>query len=399
MITSLLLLGSLAAPPAEAARLKKMSDDQVVVVLREDDKTETRVEAAVELGLRRSALGVPYLGAACERDPELVVCEAAVSSLEVIQSAESRAELQQLMENEEIDESQRLRAIVILADQDPDRLQQSLPRLVARYSHQPEALGASVFLQVRELELTQLDDAALFVASDADALRGTRLSAMATAEAFGHARLHEAWLVNLPRDPDRGVRQHCAEELGRPGLPGSTVVPALTLAVERDKEGAVRAAALTSLLQYAHDGLLPMLHDQIVQEKHPYAWAASLNLLLPLANSSSIKPISKRLEESERMKTADLKRIVELFVRFQDPAVVQPLLALEQRHQGSELAEQIREALALYEDEDRLAQAASMWRPRVDFTPWVPGSTDPTFPDLTVEMGPGKVLEGVPGGP
>ena len=397
MMTTALMLSWLAVGPAESVRFKKMSDDQVVQVLREDIKPENRVAAAEELALRQSALGVPYLGAVCERDDTLSVCVASVTALEQIRTADSNGELQQLMEKEGLDEEQRRRALRILADRDESRLANSLPRLVSRYRHQPEGLGKDVFDHVKSLDLRDLSDAAMFAAADTDARRGTRIAAMFAAEHFGHTNLHDAWLVNLRKDPDREIREHCARSLGKPGLPGSRVVPALVSAVERDKEGAVRAAGLTSLLQYAHKGLLPMLHKQIVEERHPFAFAASLTLLLPLADSTSIKPLSKRLEDSERMKMKDLQRIVQLFIRLQDPAVISPLLALEQRHQGTQLAEDIRDALAIYDDEMRLEQAAAAWRPGVEFNPWVPGSTDPTFSELSVSLGGGQVLEGVPG--
>lgn len=397
MMTSALMLTWLGVGPADAVRFKKMPDDQVVRVLREDPKTENRIAAAQELALRQSALGVPYLGAVCERDEALTVCQAAVTALVDIRTADANTELNQILEAEGLPESERRRALATLADRDQERLKNTLPRLVARYRLQPEGLGKDVFDQVKALGLTELSEASLFAASDPDARRGTRVAAMFAAEAFEHPNLHDAWLVNLPRDPDRGIRVHCAEALGKPGLPGSRVAPVLMTAVERDKEGAVRAAALTSLLQFAHKGLLPILHKQIIEERHPFSFEASLTLLLPLADSTSIKPLSKRLEDSERMKERDLKRIVSLFIRLQDPAVISPLLALEQRHQGSSLAEDIREALAIYDDEDRLAQAAASWRPGVDFNPWVPGSKDPVFSELSVSLGAGDVLEGVPG--
>jgi hypothetical protein len=397
MMTSALLISWLWIGPTEAARFKKMTDDQVVKVLREDPKSDNRVDAADELALRKSSLGVAYLGAVCERDPKVEVCAAAVTALATIRSEASQIELQEILESEGLDQEQRRRALTILAEQDAKRLDNSLPRLVARYRFQPEGLGADIFRQVQERDLRELVDAAMFAASDPDAHRGTRLAAMSTTEKFGHNRLHDAWLLNLRRDPDRNVRKHCAESLGRPGLPGSRVVPALTTAVERDKEGAVRAAALKSLLQYANKGLLPMLHKVIREERHPYSFEAALTLLLPLANSSSIKPLAKRLEDSERMKHDDLSKIVSLFVRLQDPAVMSPLLALEQRHQGTPIAEEVREALALYDEEDELAKAAAAWRPGVQFQPWVPGSQDPVFSDLTVSLGPGGVLDGVPG--
>ncbi len=397
MMISALFLSWICVGPADAARLKKMSDEQVIEVLREDSKPENRIQAAEEIALRRSSIGVPYLGASCGRDPALSVCEASVTALESFRTTEARAELQKILELEPVDETQRRRALAILADQDTARLDESLPRLVSRYRHQPEGLGADLFSQVKERDLRDLADAAAFVASDPEASRGTRISAMAAAESFGHPRLHDAWLVNLTRDPDRTVRVHCAESLGNPGLPGSRVVPALMNAVEGDKEGAVRAASLTSLLQYAHKGLLPLLHKQIIEERHPYSFEASLVLLLPLADSTSIRPLSKKLLDSERMKPEHLVRIVELFVRLQDPQVVSPLLALEQRHQGTELAEHIREALALYEEPEDLAAAAAAWRPGVVFNPWIPGSADPVFAALTVNLGVGKVLEGVPG--
>lgn len=396
-MTSVLILGCLWVPPAEAARFKKLSDDQVVQVLREDPKPETRIEAAQEIALRRAPLGVPYLGAVCERDEVVAVCEAAVTALEGFRTADAQGELQQILELEGVDETQRRRALAILVQQAPERVDNSAPRLVARYKHQPEGLGADLFDQVKDRSLGELADASLYVASDAEAHRDTRVAAMFATEALGHPRLHDAWLVNLARDPDRNVRVHCAEALGRPGLPGSRVVPALMTAAQRDKEGAVRAASLTALLQYAHKDLLPMLHESVVEEKHPFTFEAALTLLMPLADSSSIKPLSKRLEDSERMKTKDLQRIVALFVRLQDPAAISPLLALEQRHQGTALAEQIREALAAYEDEDSLAAAAAAWRPGVEFQVWVPGSQDPVFSDLSVSMGMGQVLVGVPG--
>ncbi len=389
----ILLSAALGLPAAAAAKSpKKMSDAELLTELSSGDKESRRAAAAEELGTRHLESAAAALGATCGGDPSAEVCGAALDALVSIGAAPAWDALQAVLERPEAPDEARLRALEILLERAPDRFDAAAPGLVAAYRGLDPALGTATFEALAGRGLSPLSDAAMFAALDGSADRSLRLAALDAAEAFGNPRLYEGFVLFL-KDGDRDLRVRCAEGLNRPDLPGSVVVPALIAAANDDPEGSVRAAALVSLRQYAHTELLSeVLHVRIVEDHHPYAWESALELLVVLADESSLKPLYKVMDEREYLKDDTLSRIVDLVASIDKQQSIPPIMSVEQRHQGSALAEHCREVLAVLDSEfDEWPRP----KPAVDFTVWVPGEPDPHIPPLGVSMGPDNVLMGL----
>ncbi len=391
---SLILLSAALGLPATAAAKspKKMSDAELLTELASGDKEGRRAAAAEELGARHLGSAAEALGATCGGDPSPEVCKAALEALASIGTASAWEALQGVLERPGAPAEARLRALEILLERAPDRFDAAAPGLVAAYRGLDPALGTALFEAVAARGLSQLSDAAMFAALDDRADRALRLAALDAAEGFGNPRLYEGFVAFL-KDRDRDLRVRCAEGLNRPNLPGSVVVPALIAAANEDPEGSVRAAALVSLRQYAHTELLDeVLHVRIVEDHHPYAWESALELLVVLADESSLKPLYKVMDEREYLKDEVLSRLVDLVASIDKQQSIAPIMSVEQRHQGTELAEHCREVLAVLDSEfDEWPRP----KPAVDFTVWVPGEPDPRIPALSVSMGPDNVLTGL----
>jgi len=388
-LPSLVILSLLAAPLALAKSPKKMSDGELLTELTDGDKAAKRVAAAEELGARRQ--GAAQLGGVCGADPEAEVCDAAISALVAQNATEGWEQLQSVFERSAASPEARLRALSILLEESPSHFDDAAPRMTAIYRGLSPALGEALFKGVNARKLSALDDAVLFASLDTTVDRSVRLAALDAADTFNHARLYETY-VSFLKDKDRDLRVRCAEGLGDSSLPGSVVVPALEYAAGDDPEGSVRAAAMVSLRQFAHTELLAdLIHDRLVNDSHPYAWESNLELLVILADESSLKPMYKALDEQEYMKPEYQKRMVSLIASMDNFESLGPIRALEQRHQGTPIAEHCREVQPIIDDE---FQQYERPKPAVEFNVWVPGSPDPHVPALQVQMGSNNALTG-----
>jgi hypothetical protein len=383
----------LAAVPAtaDAKSPKKMSDAELLDELKGGEKASLRANAAEELGARRLQSAAGDLGMVCGDDPEVEVCDAAMDALLQLNSSDAWDAVQGIFERPSASAASRRRALSVLLDKSPALFDDSAPRVMAVYRGLDPALASDLFVAIKDRNLTGLSDAVMFAALDSKYNREARLVALATAESFDHPRLYEAYVAFLG-DHDREVRVHACEGLNEPGLPGSVVVPALLEHGQNDPEGSVRSACMDALRNYTHTDMLSLIHDRIVHDSHPYAWDSALALLVILADESSLKPMYEVLDKKTSLKADKLTLLVDLIASMKAESSLGPLRALEQRHQGSALAEHIREVLPLIEDDYSTIDRP---KPTVDFEVWVPGEEDPRVPALTVSMGSNDTLTGI----
>ncbi|MEE2750693.1 MAG: HEAT repeat domain-containing protein, partial [Myxococcota bacterium] len=249
LTTILSLLVLLTPATAQAKRIDKLSTGQLISELKNSSKPERRIEAAQRLAETGAREATAVLGGICSSAPPEAVCVAAIEALDALGTSEALTHIQKVLELKSAPTSGRSQALAVLMKSDEPRLRESIPRLFKVYSDIPPSLLSELMVSTRLLELTDLADAAVFIASDENLDLGARLAALDTAEQFGPARLYQAHQA-LMRAKDSKVRARCAEALGSPGLPASEVVPLLKQVVRLDPEGYVRAAAINALSQY-----------------------------------------------------------------------------------------------------------------------------------------------------
>ncbi len=270
---------------------------------------------------------------------------------------------------------------------DEPRLRESLPKLFEIYADIPPSLLSELMVSARLLEMKELADAAVFIASDDRLELDTRVAALDAAEHFAPSRLYQAH-QSLMGAKDSRIRARCAKSLGAPGIPASNVVPLLKQVVRLDPEGYVRAAAIEALAQYTHPDLLILLHERLKAERHPVGFQTTLDLTLTLADKSTALHLSKLLNEHPRMKSEQMLLVVHKLAHLGDPQAIPSIFKVEQRDQGSDLAKTCRIVVTVLESSELAAQALLEPipdPPRVPTVPWDPESSDTQHPPLSVE--------------
>ena len=104
--------------------------------------------------------------------------------------------------------------------------------------------------------------------------------------------------------------------------------------VRGDDKGDVRAQALKSLKFHAHPGLLPLIHTEVVAERHPIAWGHAVELLIALADASSVDTIHQVLLRDDNLPDEGVISLIHLLVRIGDPSSIHALRSLEARATG-----------------------------------------------------------------
>jgi HEAT repeat protein len=383
-------LGLLAPQPAVAKSLKKMSGSELVDVLLYSNSSSKRVAAAVLLGERRAEVGIGALGTVCIDDVSL--CEVAVDALGDMNLAEARDELEGFLLSDDVPDAQRARALAIVLDQEPERLDPILDLLAGRYRRVSPALAIDFLQAIARRDLADLGDFAVFIAMDTEADRMLRLVALDTAEQFDHPRLYQAYIAFL-KDEEKSVRVRCAESLGGRGYPGAAVVAALTDVVYTDSAGPVRAAAMMSLRFYTHPGLLDLVHKEVIDESDPVAWATAMVMLEALADHSSVLIIDRLIKQRAGLPDQTILSLIYVLVRIGDTACVSVLHTISTHTSNTMLIQEARGGIQMLDapDDQRLA-AISRWRFGVGTYRWDPRNPRPLPPELAVALGGDDLL-------
>ena len=391
LVATLLALAT-APLPASAKSLKKMDTQELLEVVKEHSRVSKRLDAIDELVRRGSTEAGAELANRCQQDPNPDICAKVVAGLTEMNHPDARAQLLVILRQIGAPEAQRRAALEELLLSDKDRLRAAMPEILSDYRSLPPEVGAEVIRSLIPLEQKELEDLAVVITKDADAARAHRISALSVVEHFEPPRQWESW-IGMLTDPDSRVRAHSATMLGREGLPASVVHDVLLRVYKNDVEGNVRAAAAKSLAFYANESLLPALHKTLEEERHPVAWAATLSLLLPLADASSVPALVSMLERdrARRIKPEVLTTIVRKLAFIGDSSIVPNVYAIEQNHQGSDFAEVCRRATEALKAEDVERELALQKVQREEETAlvlWDPDSDDARFPELKFEQTP-----------
>ncbi len=375
---------------AHAKRIDKMTDNAVRHALENDKDPERRAQAATVLGDRGVQSATVRLGARCGMDPVVAVCVAAVDALATLGSPGALDQVREVLVRDKAPPLGRRRALAVLVEKDPPRVVNELPELFARYRPMDPELLTELLVATRLLEAGQLADAMVFIASDDQLTLPPRVAALDAAEYFAPPRLHEAHMALL-KARDSKVRVRCAEGLGGPSLPATQIIPMLQEVVRKDPEGYVRTAALGALAHYAHPGLLPLLQERVIAERHPVGQTATLKLAVALADETSVPSLAKLIESNRSLKEDELLLVVRKLSHLGDPSIIPVIYAVEQRFQGTPFAEECRLAADALNADNMARQNLLRQVPAespVDLREWDPEDPDPTFDPLTVERTP-----------
>jgi hypothetical protein len=323
-------------------------------------------------------------------DPVVAVCVAAVDALATLGSPGALDQVREVLVRDKAPPLGRRRALAVLVEKDPPRVVNELPELFARYRPMDPELLTELLVATRLLEAGQLADAMVFIASDDQLTLPPRVAALDAAEYFAPPRLHEAHMALL-KARDSKVRVRCAEGLGGPSLPATQIIPMLQEVVRKDPEGYVRTAALGALAHYAHPGLLPLLQERVIAERHPVGQTATLKLAVALADETSVPSLAKLIESNRSLKEDELLLVVRKLSHLGDPSIIPVIYAVEQRFQGTPFAEECRLAADALNADNMARQNLLRQVPAespVDLREWDPEDPDPTFDPLTVERTP-----------
>jgi len=378
--------------PASAKPLDQLSDSELVDVLLSAPGTRKREAAATLLGERRSEIAADALGRACLDDREGEVCDRALDALMAIGSEDAIQQVAEVLRSNDVESPRRRAALAILLAQDPDRVDYFLGEVLCHYRTLDTALVVDLLECVRSRELQTAGDAAVFIASDELAHIDARLRALDAAEKLEHPRLFEAY-VALASDDDKTLRARCAEGLGNPAYPGSAVVPTLMHLAGADAAAPVRAAALASLRFYAHPGLLRLLHNSVLHEANPVAWATALVLLEAVATPASIQAVERLLKDDDRLPDEVVLRLIRILVRVGDSSTSPILDALSSRSNRPGIAQAAKDGARLLEASPQQRMAVvSRWSFGVGVFRWDPDGTEHEVPPLGVELDAEGVL-------
>jgi len=357
---------------ATAKPLNQLSDSELVEVLLGSPSVRKRESAAALLGEHRSGIAAEALGRACLDDREGEVCDRALDALLAIGSEDAMQQTAEVLRSSDVESPRRQSALAILLTHDPERVDYFLAEVLSHYRDLSPALAMDLLDCLRTRELTDLGDMAVFIASDELAHRDVRLSALVVSEHLEHPRLFDAF-VALASDEDKDVRTRCAEGLGNPAYPGVDVVPTLMQLAQHDAAAPVRVAALSSLRFFAHPGLLSLLHDRLISESNPTAWATALVLLETVANPSSLSIVERLLKGDDRLPQEVVLRLIRIYVRVGTTTDSIVLDSLANRSRNPSIVQAAQQGAQLLEAPDEFRErTVARWKVGAGVFLWNP---------------------------
>ncbi len=377
------LVAALVFPSAAVAKkLEKMSDAELIDVLQNSDDEDDREDAAELLGERGSEEAIEALGAVCTSDPEKSVCDTAVEALADIGGHTALGHLTGILSNDLVSDGSRKKALKQLLDEDASRVDKAVPVVLGTYRKLDNSFIIALLKALVDRDLRGAGDLTILIAKDRTIKRKPRLKALEAAESINHPLLYDAYL-SLLDDDDKKVRISACKGLARSGMPGSVVAPALENVVRTDKKGGVRAAALAALKYYAHPGLLPLIHTEVLNEKDPIAWGHSVDLLIALADVSSVETIHQVLRRDDNMVTEGVVALIHLLVRIGDPSSAHALESLEDRTKDDVVEDECEIALKHFQEKDPAEFVAVV---PAGVIIWDTTAPEPELPTLAVEI-------------
>ncbi len=375
---SLLLLPA----AAQAKKLDKLSCDELVEIMQTASDDDDRADAAEVLGEKGCDGAVEALARTCVDDDDNEVCNTAVSALAEIGSDEALQALVGVLENGEVHDGGRKKALNKLLDDEPSLADGAIPGVLGTYRKLDPPFTNRLLAAMVDRDLRDYGDLTILVATDRTLKTKVRKNALKAAESLNHPLLHDAH-ISLLDDSDKKLRIAACQGLGRTGLPSGTVAPALEKVVRGDDKGDVRAAALKSLKFHGHAGLLPLIHTEVLTEKHPIAWGHAVDLLIALADASSVDTVHQVLLRDDNLPDEGVIALIHLLVRIGDPSSIHALRSLEARVSGTVDSEAV--IARKYLESGAADGAGSYTPPPTDVVIW-DGTTPDDLPVLSVQL-------------
>ncbi len=305
-----------------------------------------------------------------------------MSALADIGTPEALDKLVVILENGDLEDGGRKKALNKLLDADPSRADGAIPGVLGTYRKLQPPFTNRLLDTLVSRDLRDFADLTILVASDRTLKTKVRKNALKAAEELNHPLLHDAY-ISLLDDSDKKLRIAACQGLSRTGLPSGVVAPALEQVVRSDEKGDVRTAALKSLKFHAHAGLLPLIHSEVLTEMHPIAWGHSVDLLIALADASSVDTIHQVLLRDDNLPDDGVIALIHLLVRIGDPSSIHALRSLEARATGTVDSEAV--IARKYLESEAAAGAGSYTPPATAVILW-DGTTPDDLPVLSVQL-------------
>jgi len=367
---------------AWAGKLDKKSCEELVEVMTTAGDEDDRADAAELLGEKGCSDAIGALAEACATDEDNEVCKTAVDALAELGSGDALDALQTVLLNNEVDDGCRKKALNKLFSDAPERVDGVVHEVLGHYRSLDQGFAIRLLEVLVARDLRQYGDLTVLITTDRTLKTKLRKKALKAAEDFSHPLLHDAY-ISLLDDKDKKLRVEACEGLGRSGMPSSVVAPALEQAVRTDEKGDVRAAALKALKLHAHADLLPLIHAEVLTEKHMIAWYHAVELLIAVGDETSLDTIHQVLLRDDNLTDEGVIALVHMLVRIGDPSSIHALQSLEARVTGTVDREAViaREYL-----ESGQAQAGPYEPPVTDVIVWTVSDPAPPLPTLAVQL-------------
>jgi HEAT repeat protein len=384
-LTLWITLIAFALPTAALAKkLEKMDNEELIDALQTAKDEDDRADAAELLGERKVEAAIGPLAERCIEDEDDEVCKTSVRALVEIGTDEALTETVKILENADVDQDGREVALKQLLKNAPERADASIPACLATYRKLDNGFNKALIKGMVDRDLEQFADITVLIAKDETIKRLVRLAALEAAESFNHPMLFDAYIALLD-DKDKKLRIKACQGLGRSGMPGSIVAPKLEDVAKNDEKGGVRGAAWKSLKKYTHKGLLPTIHWAVLNEKDPIAWTHAVEMLVALADASSLDTIHQVMLRDEYITTEGTVELIHLLVRIGDPSSEHPLASLEDRTKDNRVEDEAQLALKFFRD-GKVGDGNVTPVITADVVLWDPDAEQPEVPTLKVEM-------------
>jgi|GEM_PF-3215811 len=199
--------------------------------------------------------------------------------------------IQSAFERDDQDEKFFTKALAILMKAESSRAERGVVVHLSRYKKYKGPFIRKLLDAAQKLNQPEARDLPLLIVMDSGQPKPVRVKALDVLEHHKHPGLPDAYIALLD-DPDKKIQIRCIDGLSRSGLPPRKVQAALSGVVRNEQKGDVRARALKGLKLYTSPELLPLIHSEVANEKHVFAWYHAMEMLLQLADQSSFDTLN-----------------------------------------------------------------------------------------------------------
>lgn len=342
-----LLFAALFLPAVALAKpMHKLDDAELAELMLADKDTDERALAAEMLGQRKAESQVGALAKACAPKQPAKVCRRAMGALEAIATRPAQLSLHKIVIQREVEDALRLRALKILAEQDPGLVATAVPEVIRYYRTLDKDVVLYLIEHLDAPDQGKYHDVLVLLATDDQANQDARMAAFQLLVGTGHSNLEAVYMAALSW-PDEATRGRSVQALGKTIGHTARVQPALVQAAAKDESGRVRSTAFKSLRTYASPALLPLLHNSVVHEDNSKAWSRAVDLLHILGDNSSVGPTRAALGNHLYMGESQVIALMQLLVRLGNPAAAETLEKIAEDGNNDKIKAEAKQMLGL----------------------------------------------------